>query len=333
MVKVLRYNQTKLNILHEIASMNLKAGDMLPSERTLSTKLGISMGTLRRALSELEDQSIIRKEHGRGSILQKRISNDKNGNQIALIYIKRINNRDIPDLGSFEIYLNDRGISLQYIPMMRFDKTLISEVEKCFAVLVTGWLDSEWIRNLQLLNKPMVAIGSHQYSNLLPWVGYDWEGAAFMITSRLIKDKTKRIGLLNGGHRYYPANLIYKGYKRAITAAGLKFDEDLISWATREEAWDKAEDFIINQLPELDAVVLELGTYYPFLSLCWSLGVKPTKRLAVIGSGNEVIIPVRNSLQAIFEKNIYIAAAEVFLEALQHDGKFKGEFIIDAKLV
>ena len=333
MVKVLRYNQTKLNILHEIASMNLKKGDMLPSERTLSAKLGISMGTLRRALSELEEQLIIRKEHGRGSILQKRISNDKNGNQIALIYIKRINNSDLPDLGSFEIYLNDRGISLQYIPVMRFDKTLISEVEKCFAVLVTGWLDSDWIKNLQLLNKPMVAVGSHQYSNLLPWVSYDWGGAASMVTSRLIARKAKRIGLLNGGHRYYPSTLIYQGYKRAITAAGLKLDENLISWATREETWSKVEEFIINKLPELDAVVLELGTYYPFLSLCWSMGIQPDKPLGVIGGGERHSIQSGNVIQAIFEENIYITAAKVFLEALRNDDKFKGEFIINAKLV
>lgn len=76
MAKVLRYNQTKSNILHQISALNLQVGDVLPPERTLSTKFGISMGTLRRALAELESQSIIEKQHGRGNIV-KNIKNDK----------------------------------------------------------------------------------------------------------------------------------------------------------------------------------------------------------------------------------------------------------------
>jgi len=337
MIKVLRYNQTKLNILHEIATMNLKVGDMLPSERTLAAKLGISMGTLRRSLAELESQSIIKKQHGRGSILQKSIKKGKKRNRLALIHIKRAEEGELlPSLAKLNLYLNNRAIDLEYIPVTCFDKTLITAVEKCFCVLVTGWLDKDWIKNLQLLNKPMVAIGSHQYSDLLPLVSYNWKGASSLLTRELIERKAKCIGLLNGSHRYYPSALIHEGYMDELTKAGLEYDDSCIRWVSKDDTSDKIKDFIINQLPKLDAVVLELGCYLPFLSLCWEMGISPGKKLAVIGSydnNNCNSSDNNNVLQAIFEKDIYIFAAEFFLAALQDKIHLKREFVIDAKLV
>lgn len=335
MVKVLRYNQTKLNILHQIAGLNLQVGDALPSERTLSAKFGISMGTLRRALAELEAQSIIEKRHGSGSILLKSIKNCKSRSQMALIHIKRIEKGELlPNLGELELYLNERGIDLEYIPVTRFDKTLITAAEKCFAVLVTGWLNRDWIEDLQLLNKPMVAIGSHQYSDLLPLVSYDWKGASALLTHKLIERKAKRIGLLNGSHRYYPASLIYEGYKKELTNAGLQCNDSWVGWVPKEEAYEKTRDFVINQLPELDAVVFEFGTFLPFLALCWELGIPPDKKLAVIGTceNNTICRFEKNILLASFEKDAFIAGAEIFLEALQHKTTFKGESLVNAKL-
>ena len=337
MVKVLRYNQTKLNILHQIAGLNLQIGDALPSERMLAEKFGISMGTLRRALAELESQSIIEKRHGRGNILLKSIKNGKARSRMALIHVKRFEKGEpLPNLGELESYLNDRGIDLEYIPVTRFDKTLITAAERCFAVLVTGWLDRNWIEDLQLLNKPMVAIGSHQYSDLLPWISYDWKGASSLLTHKLLERKARRIGLLNGGRRYYPASLIYEGYKSELVKAGLECNDNWVSWVSREESYEKAKDFIINQLPELDAVVFELGTYLPFLSLCWEMGVPPDKPLAVVGcydNNCRVTGFGKNVLWATFEKDTYIVGAEIFLEALQHDARCKGEFLVNAKLV
>jgi DNA-binding transcriptional regulator YhcF (GntR family) len=338
MVKVLRYNQIKLNILHEIAELNLQVGDFLPSERMLAEKFDISMGTLRRALAELEAQSIIKKQHGRGSILKKQIKNSRSRSQIALIHIKRLDNDiQMPSLDDLELYLNSRGIDLLYVPVTRFDKTLISEVEKCFAVLVTGCLDIDWIKSLSLLSKPMVAIGSHQYSDLLPWVNYDWQGASSLLTRELIAGKAKRIGLLNSSHRYYPSSSIYEGYKNELVNAGLELNENWVSWVATEEFCDKAKDFIINQLPELDAVVFEFGTYLPFLSLCWDMGILPNKKLAVIGgynSNKSNIIGYGNNVSlTVFEKNVYIVGAEIFLDALQNNSDLKGEFIVNAKLL
>ena len=52
--RVLIYERTVNRILSLIEAENMKAGDRLPSERTLAQKLGISRGSLREALHILE---------------------------------------------------------------------------------------------------------------------------------------------------------------------------------------------------------------------------------------------------------------------------------------
>jgi DNA-binding transcriptional regulator YhcF (GntR family) len=337
MVKILRYNQTKLNILHQIAELELEVGEMLPSERSMAAKLGISMGTLRRALAELESQEIIKKQHGRGSILKKSIKQGSERSRLALIHIKRVEqNKLLSSLDELEAYLNERAIDLDYVPVTSFDKNIITAVEKCFGVIVTGWLDQDWIRNLQLLNKPMVAIGSHQYSAELPLISYDWKGASSLLTRELIGQGQKHIGLLNGGHRYYPSSLIYEGYVNELSQAGLKCNDNWIKWVCIDDNSDVIKDFIINQLPALDAVVMELGCYLPFLSLCWEMGINPDKKLGLVGcyennirinsSGNNILL-------TSFEKDAFIVGAELFLKSLQHETKVTEETLIKARLL
>lgn len=55
----------------EIASGRLQPGDRLPSENALSGKFVVNRHTIRRALSSLEENGLIRVEHGRGSFVQE----------------------------------------------------------------------------------------------------------------------------------------------------------------------------------------------------------------------------------------------------------------------
>ncbi len=338
MVKILRYNQTKLNILHQIAKLGLQVGDLLPSERNMAAKLGISMGTLRRALAELEAQSIIQKQHGRGSILKKSIKQGKKRSRLALIHIQRPERQEIlPNVDKLNVYLNNQAIDLEYIPVISFDAGLIPIIEKCFCVLVTGWLTKEWIENLQLLNKPMLAIGSHKYSELLPFVSYDWKGAGALLTRELITSKAKRIGLLNGSHRYHPASLIYDGYTEELSRAGLELNDNWVKWVPIDDDHEIIKNFIINQLSELDAVVVEYGCYLPFLSLCWGMGIVPDKKLAVTGvygqNNSHIVSHQDNVSWAVFEEDLFIVGAEFFLASLQNKTSFQREHVITAKLV
>jgi len=60
------YEQVIEQIENQYKQGNLKLGDMLPSERELSTELGVSRGTLRDAFRILESQGVIETRPGGG---------------------------------------------------------------------------------------------------------------------------------------------------------------------------------------------------------------------------------------------------------------------------
>ena len=51
-----------------IADKRLKSGERLPSEPQLAEQLGVSRATLRQALSQLTQEGLLVRQHGRGKI-------------------------------------------------------------------------------------------------------------------------------------------------------------------------------------------------------------------------------------------------------------------------
>lgn len=57
-------------ILSDIASGSLRTGDRVTSERQLARQFGISVGTVRRALEQLEHRGVLKRAHGRGTFVR-----------------------------------------------------------------------------------------------------------------------------------------------------------------------------------------------------------------------------------------------------------------------
>ena len=54
-------------INEEITSGNLTIGDLIPSENQLSKLLGVSVGTVRKAIDKLENSNLLYRHHGKGT--------------------------------------------------------------------------------------------------------------------------------------------------------------------------------------------------------------------------------------------------------------------------
>ena len=65
------YEKTIAFILQYIDEHKLGAGDQLPTEAQLSSLAGVSLVTVRRALSELSSQGVVRREQGRGTFVAR----------------------------------------------------------------------------------------------------------------------------------------------------------------------------------------------------------------------------------------------------------------------
>lgn len=63
------YHQVKESITRQIVSGRWRSGHELPSEAGLCTHFGVSRGTLRRALDDLENQGLILRRQGKGTFV------------------------------------------------------------------------------------------------------------------------------------------------------------------------------------------------------------------------------------------------------------------------
>ncbi len=68
------YEQLVEQLLLHIESSQLKPGDLLPAERELADRLGVSRATLAQALVALEVLGVIDVQHGTGAVLRRRPS-------------------------------------------------------------------------------------------------------------------------------------------------------------------------------------------------------------------------------------------------------------------
>src|SRR3974390_924589 len=64
------YLQVRDAVFERIRSGQLKSGGVLPSEMDLHRELGVSLGTLRKALGVLESEQLIVREPGRGTFVR-----------------------------------------------------------------------------------------------------------------------------------------------------------------------------------------------------------------------------------------------------------------------
>lgn len=64
------YLQISEMLIRDIGSGRLRDGERLPPEREMAAALSISVGTLRKALSELEKQELLERIHGSGNYVR-----------------------------------------------------------------------------------------------------------------------------------------------------------------------------------------------------------------------------------------------------------------------
>ena len=67
-----KYIRISEMLIREIASGRLLDGERLAPERTMAAELGIAVGTLRKALGDLEEKGLLERIHGSGNYVRRR---------------------------------------------------------------------------------------------------------------------------------------------------------------------------------------------------------------------------------------------------------------------
>ncbi|GAY77548.1 catabolite control protein A [Sporolactobacillus inulinus] len=184
-------------------------------------------------------------------------------------------------------------------------------------VFMGGKIDQEHIEEFKQANVPIVLASTVDEQHEIPSVNIDYEQAVFEVISKLAESGNERIGFINGPTDI-PLNGKHKlnGYKRALEAHGLTFNEALVTEGdySYESGKEAAAQFLNQDIKPtaifVDSDEMAIGA----INEAQDEGLKVPEDVAVVSSENTRLVQmVRPTLSSIAEPTYDIGAVAMRL--------------------
>ncbi len=213
-------------------------GAMLPSEQQLCTQLGISRGTLRQALAELQRNGYVRREQGRGTFIARgqvrQNQNDLPSRTLAFLVPYVLDSFAPSLLMGVEHKAKEHGYSVLF---HHVENSLAKQAEILHRLKQTGVagivlypVDSihidQTILRIQEEHYPLVVVDRYFKHLTTDYVTADNFGGALRATQHLIALGHRRIGFLTSAEPAVTMEHRHLGYRQALVEAGLVGDPD-----------------------------------------------------------------------------------------------------------
>lgn len=309
----LRYLDLKNHICKQIYLGTYGDGDRIPSERQLAADYNVSRITVRKALELMEEEKLIRREVGNGTILQYR----NRGNSTPLDMLSLVAPSKNPFFSKFIAYFQkiawEQGALLLYVEVPEN-----STLEDCLFRLYQRdirnaviWPDDQTLQNEKLLRLRSIGM------NL---VFFDTDDG-FPYGDCVHLDNREAIsGLLHGAGDAYET-CVYVGWdnldipnvrKREEAFRFMKPDGQVIHvpWRRDRKIMKTDLETVLAQLPEVEKTMLLCGTGeigQQFAEFLWDQGAIPAKMMVVDAFEGSGKYPV-----AIYEQDLKEMARIVF---------------------
>jgi DNA-binding LacI/PurR family transcriptional regulator len=234
------YRQIKDAIRVRIATGDLKAGAVIPDERTLAAELNISRMTVRRAIVELAREGLLQRVRGKGTFVRQSIQPPKRSRKTTVAIISAVDIAACQPIDLF-YYRLLAGVSLgcqqaeilmSYRPPVGSTDAFVASFksDKALHGIVTVGIDNEpLLQQLRSLSIPVVLLDSVAPAEdaIFDEVTHNGEPAVFDAISHLIRLGHENIGLMqSAGLNSINIQRQY-GYERALKTAGLPVRSDL----------------------------------------------------------------------------------------------------------
>ncbi len=241
-----KYARLKEYIKEEIVMGRIKPGEKIPSENTLAEQLSLSRHTVRKAISMLVNEGYLYTEHGRGTFCKDRSISRTNSRNIGVMttYISEyIFPRVIQGIDSV---LSENGYSIMLKntdnhvekEAIYLQEILSKDLEGLIIEPTKSSLFSNNVKYYQALdehNIPYIFIhGVYQQLEEKPQIVLNDSDGMYLAVKYLINLGHKNIvGIfkaddVQGIERH-------KGYARALSEHGIKYDPDYIIWFHTED--------------------------------------------------------------------------------------------------
>ena len=326
---ILKYNQAKVKIFQLISEENLRVGDRIFPERELVEKLGLSLITLQRAMRELEQEKIISRIPRKGTFLNRPIRKIPTLGTILYIRIYKMEYRErfaADNLrNEVEMEMKAHHFNIIYRNAVHPDMELAQTAAGCAGIFVTGWLDEEWLSILQSFGLPLVVIGDNPYMQTIPTVTFNFAEATELLYNELLQRGCEKIGFINGGKTYIPAERMYVGFQTAAKKAGKPVSQENVLWSSQTHIGDDVTGFL-DRNPDLDSIIVENGELDALLATLWKFDYSRKLQIAAIADKWQVLRPlsvISNPVVACFENQLVPAAANMMLKIINSEKKLR----------
>ncbi|MCR4830069.1 MAG: GntR family transcriptional regulator [Pseudobutyrivibrio sp.] len=236
-----KYELIIKDIKKDINTGKFDVDEKISSENQLATKYGVSRQTVRKAIGQLIDEGYLYAKHGSGTYVAERVMKKRHSKNIAVVstymsdyifprVIQGIN--QVLDENGYSILLKTTNNSrkgeawcMEELLSKNIDGMLIEPSQSAISCQHQVLYDQ-----MDAMGIPYVFIqGCYEAMMDRPYVMIDDVEGGMLITEHLIKLGHRNIaGIFKADDTQ--GILRHKGYVKALAAAGIPYDPDLVVW-------------------------------------------------------------------------------------------------------
>ena len=308
-------------IIGLIISRCLDVNDQLPTEKELAKTFGSSVMTVRKALNALESTGMVSREQGRGTFVNSPIDSAREQGVIGFLQIRS----ETPDAAALETSTDVAGVGIRGFAVKTIvappipTGRLLKELKGLSGILVTGWLNKEWLAVIKGMDIPVVVIGDTLFPVApVHSIVYDWRGMALMLGRRMIDRGAKSIKLITSGDGYAPSLSMREGFKYLQNKYSNGYLSKDVFFANSERRAHDVWEYL-DVIGEFDGILVEIGYYDVVLGYCYERGIRPM--IGVMAQNIPNSAHPKNVEVGVFPESIFPLAAEMLFAVKNSDSK------------
>jgi GntR family transcriptional regulator of arabinose operon len=336
------YRCLQESIVAKVSRGEFQPDDALPSENHLAEEYGISRGSVRTALKELQNKGIIYSVVGKGSFINRQISDQPSIKQDRIAFIvPSLDGSELQIYRGIEDTLNKAGYMLSIFNSQRSieqenkNLKLLLEGKEKGAIIFPNWgrTNAEALFELKMAGYPFVLIDRYFRELETDYVVTDNKKGGFLATEHLIKLGHKRIGIIPGLKCTAIEDRL-EGYREALARYGLVHDPALARHLERADA-EKSEpsaeigyNEAVNLLKERPTAIFATNDFLAqgAIRAIQDAGMNIPEDISVVGFDNQGFTELLDpSLTTVAQPcyNMGQRAAEIVLRKLNNDQRSK----------
>lgn len=340
-----KYILVKDYITDKIAGKEFLPSEKIPSESELSSILGVSNITVRRALSDLVNEKVIYREKGKGSFVSGQINKRISNHLVSII----LATQDFNDSSYLKIIrgsqnrLAESGYAL-IVEWARGDIQSQHEViEKLLERKIDGLLlypfhpeeELSIYLKIERNHLPYVLLDRYSNKHRSCYVGCNNYGGVYEATSFLLNKNHKKLKFISFDINLNSEQERYSGFSDALKGANLPVDQNSLIFEGELDYIKLAESIKKHEVTALcccnDKIAVKV------MKRLLSLGVEIPKEVSLFGFDDELAAqtaPVGLSTVRQSFETVGAYAADLLLRHISHeDDSYNTQIRVGTELV